>query len=260
MGRERVSTQNLLGRESSFWGVRPGTGFAYTNFGYTVLGAVCEMASGVKLDDFARTRLFHPLGIDASFFAAKLDDTSNIAVLYDSAHGVSRSVDAQIRNNRSGDLGQDQHLAQGSLMISALDYAKILAMLGNGGELLNVRVLTLESVEEIHNADVDGAGAAYRQGLASRHSFGDFVPDNGFYWHTGSAYGLFAQYIYKIGRPDGGDSERVNGTAKFGDDINRGVVVITTGASTGRADSGKINVCTHLSEFAWRGLGFAGIA
>ena len=41
-------------------------------------------------------------------------------------------------------------------------------------------------------------------------------------------------------------------------DINssRGIVVITTGASTGRMSNGMINVCNHLAEIAWRGAGF----
>jgi len=280
MGRDRRTTQNLLSRESSYF-ARPGSTHQYTNFGYTVLGAVVEHASGMKLDAFARQVLFDPLGIDAAFLAVNLDDTDSLATLYDAGHGVDRSVSAQISSNRQGALGEDQHLAQGSLLISAFDYAKILAMLGNGGVFLGVRILSAESVSEIHKADFPGPVHSpgqpwYLQGLSTRLSDHDaleaakpettstpapapglpdgfdilrFLGDNeGIYWHTGSAYGVFTQYIYISGS---GTDEGTGGL-----DTSRGVVVITTGARSGRAANGMVDICTHLSEIAWHGLGF----
>jgi len=269
-GAAWVPTQDLLGRSSSFWNRKPGTAFEYTNFGYSVLGAIIEYISRIKLDDFAHEYIFEPLDIDASFLPSNLTDKGNIAALYDSGHSVTRSVTTQIENSRTGDLGQDQHLAQGGLMISALDYAKILAMLGNGGVFQERRILSQEAVAEIHNADF--ANPEYMQGLSTRFTpganpeddpaqddldrliwrylnvDGTQVPSDGFYWHTGSAYGVFAQYIYIAG----------SGTDKGigGEDTSRGVVVITTGASTARASNGMVNVCTHLSVIAWQELGF----
>jgi len=281
-GRERVSTQNLLSGSSSYWDVRPGTAFEYSNFGYSILAAVCELISGYKLDDLARELLFEPLDIDASFLATNIRDRDNIAMIYSSGYHLNRSVSTQLENSRAGELGEDQHLAQGSLVISVPDYAKILAMLGNGGVFRNERILSPESVIEIHNADVSGAG--YKQGLSSRFTAGgstapvvmqntgededdiyeenrndgimwqyidvngSAVPSDGFYWHTGSAYGVFAQYIYKSGSGTGEGIADVNSSL--------GVVVVTTGANTDRSSTGMINVCTHLSEIAWRGLGF----
>jgi len=269
-GSAWVPTRNLLTRSSSYWDRKPGTAFEYSNFGYSILGAVIEMVSGKKLDTYAREVLFDPLDIDASFLAVNLRDTGNIATLYDTDHRVARSVDTQLANSRSGDLGEDQHLAQGSLFISALDYAKILAMLGNGGVFQNERILSPDAVVEIHRADF--SGPAYKQGLSTRFTHGGSagddsgesnrdiviwqyinhddlqVPNDGFYWHTGSAYGVYAQYIYIAG--SGTD------TGVGGPYSSRGVVVITTGASSGRAPSGMINVCTHLSSIAWSGLGF----
>jgi len=288
MGNTQVSTQSLLGQGSSYMTVRPGSTFIYTNFGYSVLGAVIEFIADMKLDAFAREVLFTPMDIDAAFQAVNLNDSTNLAILYDSGHGIVRSLEAQISNNRSGDIGQDQHLAQGSLLISAFDYAKILAMLGNGGVFIGNRILSSESVREIHQADVAGPG--FMHGLSTRFSHGgnneldeanvsitigdDEVdslvvqsderddteiwryvtingaagPSDGFFWHTGSAHGVFAQYIYIAGS---GTNEGVSEEYS-----SRGVVVITTGASTGRMENGMINVCNHLSEIAWRGLGF----
>ena len=247
MGRARASTQNLLSGSSPYWDRRPGTAFQYSNFGYAIIGAICELISDLKLDVLAKEILFDPMDIDASFLAAALNDTSNIVVLYNPGHSIARSVRDQLDNNRTGALGQDQHLAQGSLMISAFDYAKILAMLGNGGVFLDKVILTPESVSEMHRADV--TGNEYMQGLSTRFSDdGSFMPDLNFYWHTGSAYGVYAQYMYVEST---GTDEGIAGAG-----ASRGVVVITTGANSERAANGMINVCTHLAQIAWPGLGF----
>ncbi len=41
----------------------PGKGYSYTTFGYTVLGAVIEKASGSSYEDFLRTNVWEPAGM-----------------------------------------------------------------------------------------------------------------------------------------------------------------------------------------------------
>ena len=226
------SVQQLLGSGSTYGSGRPGTRFSYSNFAFSVLGAVCEKVSGKMLDTFSREVLFAPLDIDAAYVAKNLRDTENIAVLYNSGHNRTRSVAAQLDIvDSDGVLGHNINLAQGGLIINAVDYARILAMLGNNGELHGIRILSPESVYEINNTNAPGQ--SYEQGLATRFSPGVFN-NEGFFWHTGSAYGLFAQYMYSA------------------DETNRGVVVITTGASIERLRNGMVNFCTDLSRQAWQ--------
>ena len=240
--RDRGSTDSLrvlLERGSSFRRNQPGSHFEYTNFGYAVLGAVIENVAGKSLDTYAREVLFDRLDIDAGYVPHKMRDTENIAVIYNDSHTVTRSVESQLDTDESEVLGHDLHLAQGNLTISVIDYARILVMLKNGGILGDARILSPGAVRAMHNVDVEGV--AYEQGLATRHSFGDFMPDEGFFWHTGSAYGLFSQYVYCADL-----------------NSNRGVVVATVGATTGREPSGMVSVCTDLSVLVWRVLGFSG--
>lgn len=224
------STQHLLDAGSSYRRREPGSRHEYTNFGYAVLGAVCEKISGKSLDTLARDVLFDPLGIDAAYVPANLSDTENIAAVYDERHTLTRSVQQQLRVGESDVLGHDHHLAQGNLTISSLDFARVLAMLGNGGLAGGHRILSQASVSAMHETDV--AAAAYRQGLAVRYQYEAFMPGKGSYWHTGSMTGTFAQFIYCT-------------------QDALGVVVVTTGATTGRAPNGMVAVCTELSAAAW---------
>jgi CubicO group peptidase (beta-lactamase class C family) len=41
----------------------PGERFAYSNFGYIVLGRVIERASGIPYEDFARARVLEPVEV-----------------------------------------------------------------------------------------------------------------------------------------------------------------------------------------------------
>jgi len=276
-----VSTQTLLSGNSSFSHSRPGTVFTYSNFAYSILGAIIELITETKLDAFVNEKLFKPLDIDAAFLPSNIKDTENIAALYNTNHAVVRSINLQLNDITVKGLGEDQHLAQGGLVISAIDYAKILAMLGNGGTIFGERILSGESVAQIHNANVQGP--SYKQGLATRFTAGgrdesalnmrvsdqplwrlqdkedfvtwqymiengSYITNDGFYWHTGTGYGIFAQYIKPA---SSGTNEGAGG--QF---TSRGIVVITTGAWSGRASNGTIDFCNHLSSIAWTGLAY----
>jgi CubicO group peptidase (beta-lactamase class C family) len=226
------SIRHLLDRGTSFRRNEPGTNFEYSNFGYSILGAICENVSGKSLDTLARDVLFRPLGIDAAYVPENLYNTENIAAIYNETHVVTRSVLSQLGVTESGVLGDDVHLAQGNLTISMLDYARIMTMLGNGGILHGARILSQGAVNEMHITNVEGDG--YEQGLGTRFSMGGFITGEGFFWHTGSGYGLLAQYLYSAAETD-----------------NRGVVVVTTGAISGREQNGMVSICIELSRLAW---------
>jgi len=131
----------------------------------------------------------------------------------------------------SSELGADVHLAQGNLTISLIDYARILTMFGAGGVFEGERILSSQSVLEINNADVNAD--RFYIGLSTRRSELDFMPEGIAYWHTGSGEGTYSQYIYSA------------------DDINRGIVIVTTGATTNRLGNGMVRVCTELAKEAW---------
>ena len=225
---EADTTRTLLNMSTAHRERQPGTLHEYSDFAYAVLAAVCEGVSGKLLDELAAEALFEPMGIDAAFAAGNLNN-KNLATLYNSSHSQTRSVQTQLNQGASNELGHQHNLAIGNLTISALDYAKILKMLTDGGVYDGVRVLSEASVREIHNTDV--AAEYYQQGLSTRFQDKAFM-GKGVYWHTGSAYGIFTQFMYCL-------------------DTGKVVVVITTGTSGAREPNGMIKACLALSEPVW---------
>jgi len=232
--RNSVSTaKRLLDTGVCYEDWAPGTEFEYSNFGYSILGLVCENISGKRFNTLARDVIFLPLGIDAAFLPSTLIERTNIAAIYGSEHYQRRSIQAQLTSGDSSAGGSDHNQVPGNLMINIIDYTKILTALGNGGILDDVRILSEESVREIHNTNSETEW--YIQGLSTRYQNDPEIPLLSSFWHTGSAWGVFAQFNYYIG----------NG-------INRGVVIITTGASTDRLENGMVEVCTDMSVLALR--------
>ena len=229
-GNSSSSNRQLLDAGTSYMGYRPGGGYIYSNLSYSILGAVCEMISGKTIDTFAHELLFVPLGIDAGYVPNKMQDTTEIAAIYNNRHTRIYSAQDQLDIVESEELGHDHHLAHCNLTISALDYARILAMLTNGGILDGVRILTEEAVEKINTTNY--STERYDQRLGVRFLENGFM-DEDVFWHTGSGFGTFAQFIYNM-------------------ETKRAVVVITTGSNTTRTPNGMVSVCSDLSEPVWK--------
>jgi len=217
------TTLELLLSGEAFTPWNPGDALIYSGFlGYSVLGLICEIVSGKRFDELAHSVLFEPLGIDAAFLPSNLIDTTNIAVLYDVDHENYITVDEQLDFEISLTRSSDHDRAAAGLTISALDYAKIMVMLGNGGIYYDARILSEDMVKEIFD---------YK--FASWYQDEIPLPFTGSYFHVGRAWGVKAQYI------------------RYGEeDINRGIIVITTGARDGDFQYSMNDVATELSIVA----------
>ena len=219
MSDSSVPVQTLLSSSGAFSANRPGTAYAYSNFGYALLACVCEKAAGESFETLAKRYVTGPMGIDAAFTASALEDPSLLGALYGQG-GYSR--EAQLKAAFRSELGQTHHLAQGNFTVSAKDYARILCMLMNGGTDGDVRILREESVQSILRCDV--AGANGRVGCGVRRISG-VLPGTEMYAHTGSNFGMFSAFA-------------------FDPQTGVGAVVLTSGAD-GRADpqTGIYTVC-----------------
>lgn len=128
--------------------VHPGTQWVY-GYSIDILGAVVEHAAGMPLDRFLSDRLFEPLGMSDTSFYLPRNKQDRLATLYgifdgelerapeEGAAGQGAFVDGP-RRSFSGGAG---------LLSTAMDYARFLQMILNGGELNGVRILSPKTVE-----------------------------------------------------------------------------------------------------------------
>jgi CubicO group peptidase (beta-lactamase class C family) len=133
----------------------PGTRWEYS-LGVDVLGRLVEVASGMPLDRFFRTRIFEPLGMKDTYFYLPDNKVDRLAVAYTyyADKGLQRFPDAPITEGSfrySADYpyrGPKKLFAGGAgLSSTAADYYRFCQMMLQGGKLGDVRLLSRKSVE-----------------------------------------------------------------------------------------------------------------
>ena len=133
----------------------PGTRWEYS-LGVDVLGRLVEVASGMSLDQFFRTRIFEPLGMKDTYFFLPDSKVDRLAVAYTyyDGKGLQRFPDAPITEgpfSYTADYpyrGPKKLFAGGAgLNSSAADYYRFCQMMLQGGKLGDVRLLSRKSVE-----------------------------------------------------------------------------------------------------------------
>ncbi len=217
-----------LGSASGYGGGTPGSlkNWSYNNHAFGILGQTLELASGRFLDDVLEERLLTPLGADGSFAAGDLKRPELVAPLYRGA-SLSRSPGSLASVRRWKAPGATGRQFAGGFTSSAVDMAKLTAVLAGDGCFEGVRLMEAESVELMEShADQTLPGGTY-QAMPMRLRFGAYGRE-GVYYHTGSAYGAYNLLSYD---PFTGD----------------GVVVLTTGADGRRDNYGIYAVCGEIS-------------
>jgi CubicO group peptidase (beta-lactamase class C family) len=121
---------------------QPGTRWAYSaQAGFDTLVLVVERASGQKFDQFARQRIFEPLGMKDTFFYPPDSLNPRITSRYSrTANGLQKQSDPNFMNGVFFSGG-------GGLLTTAEDYLQFGLMLLNGGQLNGKRVLSPRTVE-----------------------------------------------------------------------------------------------------------------
>ena len=131
----------------------PGAAFSY-GLSDDVLGRLVEVISGVSFDEFLRTRLFAPLGMDDTSFYVPDSKAGRMASVYTpSAEGL-----AEVEGTVAGDhliysatysTGEPRRnfSGGGGLSSTASDYSRFLQMLLNGGELDGARILSPVTID-----------------------------------------------------------------------------------------------------------------
>jgi CubicO group peptidase (beta-lactamase class C family) len=188
---DRLATLPLLSQ--------PGEAWVY-GYNTDILGCVVERASGMKLDEFIRTRITTPLKMnDTSFFLPR-EKRERFAAVYGSG------ADGRIVRAAEGARGQG-HYVEGprrsfaggaGLLSTARDYGRFLEMIRNDGVLDGVRILSPRSVAlmrtnqvgELHSKDGLGFGLGFQ--TVERYGANGMEAPGSYGW--GGAYGS----IYRV--------------------------------------------------------------
>ncbi len=173
---------------------QPGEAWVY-GYNTDILGCVVERASGVPLDEFIRTRITQPLKMPDTHFYVPVAQRQRLVTVYasDTANRVARAPDGARGQGHYVD-GPRRSFAGGAGLVStARDYARLMQMLLNGGELDGVRILSPKTVALMATNQAGtlypSAGQSFGLGFSIVDRFGaDNLASEGSYgW--GGAYG-----------------------------------------------------------------------
>lgn len=147
----------------------PGEKYVYSE-GLDVLGYLIEIASGMPFDKFLRTRLFDPLGMDDTWFYLPEEKASRLVSVQEPKDGTWKRFPVTSYDPDYPVKGAKSYFAGGAGLTSTVkDYATLLQMYLNGGELNGKRILSRTTVQAImgnQNYRVWGEDAESYYGLA----------------------------------------------------------------------------------------------
>jgi len=126
---------------------QPGEAWVY-GYNTDILGCVVEIVSGVPLDEFIRTRITEPLGMKDTHFFVPAEKQKRLVAVYvsDTANRASRAPGGARGQGHYVDGPRRSFSGGAGLVSTARDYARLLQMMLNGGELDGVRILSPQTV------------------------------------------------------------------------------------------------------------------
>ena len=166
----------------------PGEKYRY-GLNTDVLGYLIEVISEQRLDVFLKNRIFEPIGMTDICFSIPDDKTDRFVTLYED----SKDYDLRKSENEQYNYALDSKISYlsggGGLCSTALDYAKFLQMLVNGGKYNGTQFLSRKTVDLIKTNQVgdlwgDGAfGLGF--GITTKKNTADLLSSEGNYWWSG---------------------------------------------------------------------------
>ncbi len=210
----------MLGQKLDF---APGTKFAYSNFGFCVLGRIIERVSGVAYEEFVKREVLGPAGITRMKIGQSLDSDDAAGEVHYYNEGRAHSVFPALRNPVPWPYGgwyleaMDSH---GGWIASVIDLVKFAnAMDGRGGAPLLSRRSIAELTSRPAPPLAQNTAAYYGLGWEIRPAGGDAN-----WWHTGSLPGTTTLLVRTHGYCWAAVfNSRPEGNSKLGNDIDAGM-------------------------------------
>jgi CubicO group peptidase (beta-lactamase class C family) len=173
---------------------QPGEAYVY-GYNTDILGCVVERVSGIPLDEFIRTRITKPLGMNDTFFFLPPEKRQRLATVYlsDSTDHAQRAPNGPRGQGDYVDGPRRSFAGGAGLLSTSRDYARFLQMLLNGGELDGVRILAPKTIDLMTTNQVGTLYWSSGEGFGLAFGTTDRVGANGLTsvgsWGWGGAYG-----------------------------------------------------------------------
>jgi CubicO group peptidase (beta-lactamase class C family) len=129
----------------------PGARFSYTTYGYNLLGAVAESASGLRFADYLRENVFRPAGMD------KIGADDHFRIIPNRARGYRKSPAGEIQNCNLADTSNK--IPGGGMSSTVEDLVKF------GLAVQTHVLLKKDTVEQMFTRQKTTAGQAVDYGL-----------------------------------------------------------------------------------------------
>jgi CubicO group peptidase (beta-lactamase class C family) len=127
----------------------PGEKYTYSE-GLDVLGYFIEVVSGMPFDEFLKTRIFDPLGMNDTRFYFPEDRESRLVAVQQKVNGKWEKYPVTFYDTDYPVKGAKTFFSGGAGLSSTVkDYATFLQMYLNGGEYNGVRLLSRTTLQSI---------------------------------------------------------------------------------------------------------------
>ncbi len=168
----------------------PGEGWTYSE-GLDVLGYFIEVVSGKPFDEFLRTRIFDPLGMDDTWFYLPKEKTDRLVKVQHKVDGEWKNFPTTFYDPEYPIKGAKSFFSGGAgLSSTAKDYATFLQMYLNGGEYNGVRLLSRTTVQtimgnqtgDLYGGENENYGLAFAVWTKKAQDNGGFGSEGTFDW------------------------------------------------------------------------------
>ncbi|AUP79296.1 serine hydrolase domain-containing protein [Flavivirga eckloniae] len=163
----------------------PGTDVLYSNTNYILLGMIIEKVTGKAFFEVFKTKIFVPLGLSYTQFAATDPVPDGIIRGYVDLYSNLNLTNATYYS------GWDYFTADGGLISNSYDLAIFMTQLFQGN------LLSKESLNEMMSWKAPKGG--YGDGFETFYGLGIFLIETAYgpaYLHSGDAVGYFASMVY----------------------------------------------------------------
>lgn len=183
--------------KSVFEKYKPGAKYNYSNYGYSLLGAIIENVSQVRFDEYIEKNILLPLGIYGGYNVSKIDSTKLVwARVYNKKTkkytNSPQMYDPFTKGMKSYVLGESTALFSpaGGMKLSVPDLAKYMLIHMNYGTYHGVRILSMESEEQLWKVN-----PKTKYGLGFMHANFNLKGVD-MIGHQGGAYGIYSSMFF----------------------------------------------------------------